>query len=91
MVPEEIEFQNKVWNVLKEITFEETRSYGQIAKIIGNEKASSAVGMVNNKNAIMIKISCHRVIGSKGKLVGYAGEIDVKKKLLNLGKDYANN
>ncbi|GKX65747.1 methylated-DNA--[protein]-cysteine S-methyltransferase [Inconstantimicrobium mannanitabidum] len=85
--PEGTEFQKKVWNALKEIPFGETRSYGEIAKKIGNEKAARAVGMANNKNPIMIIIPCHRVIGSNGKLVGYAGGLDIKEKLLNLEKN----
>ncbi|WP_294389251.1 methylated-DNA--[protein]-cysteine S-methyltransferase [uncultured Clostridium sp.] len=86
--PEGTEFQKKVWNVLKEIPYGETRSYGEIAKLIGNEKASRAVGMANNKNPIMIMIPCHRVIGVNGKLVGYAGGLDVKEKLLNMEKNH---
>lgn len=86
--PEGTEFQKKVWNVLKEIPYGEIRSYGEIAKLIGNEKASRAVGMANNKNPIMIMIPCHRVIGVNGKLVGYAGGLDVKEKLLNMEKNH---
>ena len=86
--PEGTEFQKKVWNVLKEIPYGETRSYGEIAKLIGNEKASRAVGMANNKNPIMIMIPCHIVIGVNGKLVGYAGGLDVKEKLLNMEKNH---
>lgn len=82
------EFQNKVWNALKEIPSGETKSYGEIARRIGNEKASRAVGMANNKNPIPIIIPCHRVIGSNGKLVGYAGGLDIKEKLLDLEKNY---
>ena len=82
--PKGTEFQKKVWNALKEIPFGETRSYGEIAKIIGNEKASRAVGMANNKNPIAIIVPCHRVIGANGKLVGYAGGLDIKEKLLKL-------
>ena len=84
--PKGTEFQKKVWNALKEIPCGETRSYGEIAKIIGNEKASRAVGMANNKNPIAIIVPCHRVIGANGKLVGYAGGLDIKEKLLNLEK-----
>ena len=87
LAPEGTEFQKKGWNVLKEIPYGETRSYGEIAKIIGNEKASRAVGMANNRNPIMIMIPCHRVIGANGKLVGYAGGLDVKEKLLNMEKN----
>lgn len=88
LAPEGTEFQNKVWNALREIPFGETKSYGEIARIIGNEKASRAVGMANNKNPIMIVIPCHRVIGANGKLVGYAGGLEVKEMLLNLEKNY---
>lgn len=87
--PKGTEFQKKVWNALKEIPYGETRSYGEIAKTIGNEKASRAVGMANNKNPIAIIVPCHRVIGANGKLVGYAGGLDIKEKLLQLEKNCA--
>lgn len=86
--PKGTEFQKKVWNALKEIPYGETRSYGEIAKIIGNEKAARAVGMANNKNPIAIIVPCHRVIGANGKLVGYAGGLDLKEKLLDLEKNH---
>ena len=78
------EFQKKVWSELAKIPYGETRSYKDIAIAIGNEKASRAVGMANNKNPIPIVIPCHRVVGSNKKLVGYAGGLDLKEKLLNL-------
>lgn len=78
------EFQKKVWNELLKIPYGETRSYLDIAKQIKNPKASRAVGMANNKNKIMIIIPCHRVIGSNRKLVGYAGGLEIKEKLLML-------
>ena len=78
------EFQKKVWNALLEIPYGETRSYLEIAKRVGNPKASRAVGMANHNNKIIIIIPCHRVIGSNKKLVGYAGGLDVKEKLLKL-------
>ena len=78
------EFQKKVWNALLEIPYGETRSYLDIAKRVGNPKASRAVGMANHNNKIIIIIPCHRVIGSNKKLVGYAGGLDVKEKLLKL-------
>ena len=80
------EFQRKVWNALLEIPYGETRTYLDIAKQIGNCKACRAVGMANHNNKIMILIPCHRVIGSNKKLVGYAGGIDVKEKLLEIEK-----
>lgn len=88
IAPQGTEFQIKVWNALKEIPWGETRSYKEVAKSIGNEKASRAIGMANNKNPIPIFIPCHRVIGADGKLVGYAGGIHIKEKLLRLEKFY---
>lgn len=77
-------FQKKVWNALSEIPYAQTRSYKEIATFIGNKNASRAVGHANNKNPIAIIIPCHRVIGSSGKLVGYAGGLEIKKALLEL-------
>lgn len=78
------EFQQKVWKALCDIPYGETRSYKEIATIIGNPKASRAVGMANNKNPISIAVPCHRVVGANGKLVGYAGGLEMKKSLLEL-------
>ncbi|MDW5299181.1 MAG: methylated-DNA--[protein]-cysteine S-methyltransferase [Sedimentibacter sp.] len=85
--PEGTEFQKKVWTALCKIPYAETRSYKQIAEAVGNPKAFRAVGMANNKNPIIIFIPCHRVIGSNGSLVGYAGGLDMKEKLLALEKE----
>lgn len=82
--PKGTEFQKKVWSALINIPFAETRTYKEIATDVGNSKASRAVGMANNKNPIMILIPCHRVIGSNGKLVGYAGGLSMKESLLNI-------
>lgn len=79
-------FQKKVWNILQRIPYGETWSYKQVAEAIGNPKACRAVGMANNKNPIMIMIPCHRVIGTNGKLIGYAGGLGVKEVLLGLEK-----
>ena len=84
MAPEGTEFQKKVWKALTAIPYGETRSYGEIAKIVGNDKASRAVGMANHNNPIPILIPCHRVIGKSGKLTGYAGGLDKKTALLEL-------
>ena len=78
------EFQKRVWEALKKIPYGTTVTYKEIAKMIGNEKASRAVGMANNKNNIPIIIPCHRVIGSNGNLIGYALGLDMKKYLLDL-------
>ena len=80
------EFQEKVWAALRTIPYGETRSYGDIAKQIGNPKGSRAVGGANNKNPILIMTPCHRVIGSSGALVGFGGGLDVKEYLLKLEK-----
>jgi O-6-methylguanine DNA methyltransferase len=78
------EFQKKVWEALRQIPYGETRTYKDIATVVGNPKASRAVGMANHKNPLMIVVPCHRVIGTGGKLVGYAGGLDMKKALLEL-------
>ena len=81
------EFQKKVWTALALIPYGETRSYKEIAIVVGNPKASRAVGMANNKNPISIAVPCHRVIGTNGMLVGYAGGVRMKKTLLDLEKN----
>jgi methylated-DNA-[protein]-cysteine S-methyltransferase len=78
------EFQKKVWRALLTIPFGETRSYGQIAKQVGNARAMRAVGAANGKNPIAIVAPCHRVIGSTGKLTGFAGGLEAKERLLAL-------
>ncbi len=82
------DFQKRVWAALCDIPFGETRSYKEVAIAIGNEKASRAVGMANNKNPITIIVPCHRVIGSSGKLVGYAGGLQMKEHLLKMEEEY---
>ncbi len=86
LAPSGTQFQKNIWHSLQAIPYGETRSYKQIAISVGNEKASRAVGMANNKNPIPIFIPCHRVIGSNGSLVGYAGGLDIKELLLDLEK-----
>ena len=78
------EFQNKVWKALCDIPYGETKTYKDIAIAVGNTKASRAVGMACNRNPIMIAVPCHRVIGSNKKLVGYAGGIDMKRRLIDM-------
>lgn len=79
-------FQIKVWQELVKIPYGETRTYKEIAMSIGNPKASRAVGMANHNNPLWIVVPCHRVIGSNGKLTGYAGGVDMKSRLLQLEK-----
>ena len=78
------DFQQQVWRALLTIPYGETRSYKDIALQIGNEKAVRAVGAANGKNPISIIAPCHRVIGSGGALVGFAGGLDKKQILLSL-------
>ena len=80
--PEGTEFQKIVWNKLLKIPFGRTVSYMELAKAIGDVKAIRAVGAANGKNKIAIIIPCHRVIGSNGKLTGYAGGLWRKEWLL---------
>jgi methylated-DNA-[protein]-cysteine S-methyltransferase len=80
------QFQKNVWEALLAIPFGETRSYGQLAKQLGNPRASRAVGAANGRNPVSIIVPCHRVIGSSGKLTGFAGGLDTKAHLLGLEK-----
>ncbi len=84
-------FQKRVWRILNQIPFGETRSYKEIAIALGDENAVRAVGNANGKNPIPIIIPCHRVIGSDKSLTGYASGIEMKRKLLSLEnpKEYA--
>lgn len=76
------DFLKQVWTALLTIPFGETRSYGQIARQVGRPTAYRAVGSANGKNPIAIVAPCHRVIGSTGKLVGFAGGLEAKELLL---------
>jgi methylated-DNA-[protein]-cysteine S-methyltransferase len=79
------EFQQRVWDQLRAIPFGVTTSYGEIASRLGMPKgASRAVGLANGANPIAIVVPCHRVIGSNGKLVGYAAGLERKRLLLAL-------
>ncbi len=84
LAPQGTVFQRSVWSKLCNIPFGETISYGELARRIGNPKASRAVGLANGQNPIPIIIPCHRVIGSNGKLTGYGGGLPIKEKLLAL-------
>jgi methylated-DNA-[protein]-cysteine S-methyltransferase len=80
--PHGTEFQISVWNQLLNIPCGVTRTYGDIARRLKNPDAVRAVGAANGQNPIAIIIPCHRVVGSNGKLTGYAGGIDRKLWLL---------
>ena len=77
-------FQRRVWDALGTIPYGTTISYGELARRIGDPKASRAVGLANGSNPISIIVPCHRVIGANGKLTGYGGGIERKKALLAL-------
>lgn len=77
-------FQKSVWQALLNIPYGETRTYRDIALEIGNPKAVRAVGAANGRNPISIIAPCHRVIGTNGALVGFAGGLDRKEILLNI-------
>lgn len=84
LAPEGTEFQKSVWKALCKLPYGETRTYKDIAASVGKPKAYRAVGLANNRNPIAIIVPCHRVIGSNGKLTGYASGLDVKAFLLKL-------
>ena len=78
------DFQKQVWDELIKIPFGKTETYLGLARKLNNEKAIRAVASANGANAISIVVPCHRIIGSKGELTGYAGGLPTKKKLLKL-------
>lgn len=78
------DFQKRSWRALCEIPYGETRTYKDIAIAVGNPNGCRAVGMANHDNPMWIVVPCHRVIGSNGKLTGYAGGLDMKEALLSL-------
>ncbi|WP_407453447.1 methylated-DNA--[protein]-cysteine S-methyltransferase [Methanobrevibacter sp.] len=84
--PEGTHFRLKVWKILSEIPYGETLTYGEIARKISNEMSAQAVGGAVGHNPIAILIPCHRVLGSNGKLTGYAAGIDKKIELLKIEK-----
>ncbi len=78
------DFQKRVWNELLQIPYGKTESYHGLSKKLGDEKAIRAVAAANGANQISIIVPCHRIVGRNGKLVGYAGGLPVKMKLLNI-------
>ena len=88
LAPAGTDFMRTVWKTLCRVPYGKTVSYTEIAIGAGNPMAARAVGMANNKNPIPIFIPCHRVIGIRGKLVGYRGGLSVKKTLQDLEKSH---
>lgn len=84
LAPRGTDFQQRVWSLLRQIPYGETRSYGQLAKQLGNPQLAREVGASNGRNPISIVVPCHRVVGADGRLVGYAGGLDRKQFLLDL-------
>lgn len=78
------DFQIKVWKALLDIPYGVTKTYGELARLLGDIKAVRAVGGALNKNPISIIVPCHRVVGATGKLVGFAGGLENKSILLDL-------
>ena len=88
LAPQGSTWQRQVWDQLRLIGYGETASYGQIAARLGRTNAASrAVGLANGQNPIPIVVPCHRVIGSTGTLVGYAGGLERKRLLLDLEQE----
>lgn len=85
------EFQNKVWKQLLNIPYGETNSYASLTKKIGEPTLIRAVAGANGANCLAILVPCHRVIGTDGNLVGYAGGITTKRHLLNLEREHNPN
>ncbi len=85
------DFQKRVWEALMKVPYGTSSTYLQIAKDIGKEKAVRAVASANGANSIAVIIPCHRVIESNGRLGGYGGGLQVKKKLLELESRYSRD
>jgi len=78
------DFQIRVWNLLVDIPYGETRSYRDVAVALGRPEAVRAVGAANGANPLPIVVPCHRVIGADGKLTGYGGGLRLKRRLLEM-------
>ncbi len=84
LLPAGSDFQQRVWNALLRIPYAATATYLQLAEKTGNPRAVRAVAAANGANAISILIPCHRIIGGNGELIGYAGGLKAKERLLEL-------
>lgn len=87
LAPAGTAFQLRVWEALCTIPYGETRSYGELARMLGDPNLMRAVGGANNANPIALVVPCHRVIGANGALVGYAGGLPLKDALLRFERD----
>ncbi|OEU92267.1 cysteine methyltransferase [Streptomyces abyssalis] len=77
-------FRQRVWGLLRQIPYGETRSYGQLARELGDQALAQAVGAANGRNPLSVIVPCHRVVGADGSLTGYAGGLERKRFLLEL-------
>jgi methylated-DNA-[protein]-cysteine S-methyltransferase len=75
-------FQQRVWGALRDIPYGETTSYGEVARRVGNPKASRAVGLATGRNPVAVIVPCHRVVGADGGLTGFGGGLERKVWLL---------
>ncbi|HWM38155.1 MAG TPA: methylated-DNA--[protein]-cysteine S-methyltransferase [Streptomyces sp.] len=82
-------FQQRVWKLLEQIPYGETRTYGQLAREMGDPALAQAVGAANGRNPLSVIVPCHRVVGADGKLTGYAGGLERKRFLLDLEESLA--
>lgn len=78
------DFQLKVWQALQNIPYGETLTYGQLAQAVGRPRACRAVGQACNRNPVLLFVPCHRAVGAKGALVGFAAGLDRKRALLDM-------
>jgi methylated-DNA-[protein]-cysteine S-methyltransferase len=84
LAPAGDDFAQRVWTLLRQVPYGETTTYGALARQLGDRNLAQAVGFANGHNPIAVVIPCHRVIGTDGSLVGYAGGLDRKRFLLAL-------
>ena len=82
LAPEGPPFQQRVWNVIREIPYGTTLTYSIVARLAGSSASCRAVGSACNRNPLLLAVPCHRVVGASGKLVGFACGLEVKDYLL---------
>jgi methylated-DNA-[protein]-cysteine S-methyltransferase len=83
------ELQRNVWDLIRQVPYGQTATYGQLARDLGDGTTPQAVGVAVGRNPLCILIPCHRIVGANGKLTGYAGGLDCKQALLNLERETA--
>ncbi|SDY19004.1 methylated-DNA-[protein]-cysteine S-methyltransferase [Micromonospora pattaloongensis] len=83
-VPRGSDFERAVWREMTTVPYGETRTYGDVAKALGEPGAARAVGVACNRNPIPVIVPCHRIVGAGGKLVGFGGGLPRKRHLLEL-------